>query len=275
MQHLVCFSYLLNQIHSMKLSKAINKRRLFNLTLVCCAAIILPNCSFNSGKENNADNELQESPTIKKSQTELSTNIPIVKMGTQYWMIQNLEVEKFRNGKPIVHAETDEEWKKAAVNGTPAWSYLKERPGNSKKVGKLYNWHTINLAKSNGGLAPKGFHIPSKGEFRELKNHLGWEDHIWIEAVEERKYAEEDVDFLRYGFSAYDVDIRSHSGTWDARKAAFWVSSPDQWQPVEDENGQIPEEWTKAWSFEFDADGSSGFYKQNIGNGLLIRCIKN
>jgi len=78
MQHLVCFSYLLYQIHSMKLSKAINKRSLFNLTLIWCAAIILPNCSFNSGKEKNADNELQEPPKVKESQIELDRNVPIV-----------------------------------------------------------------------------------------------------------------------------------------------------------------------------------------------------
>jgi hypothetical protein len=36
-----------------------------------------------------------------------------VKIGSQVWMAANLNVDKFRNGDPIPHAKTNEEWGKA------------------------------------------------------------------------------------------------------------------------------------------------------------------
>ena len=43
-----------------------------------------------------------------------------VKIGLQEWMPTNLDVSVFRNGDSIPEAKTDEEWKNAAIEGTPA-----------------------------------------------------------------------------------------------------------------------------------------------------------
>ncbi len=86
--------------------------------------------------------------------------IKSVRIGTQVWMAENLNVERFRNGDPIPEAKTAEEWKKAGKDHTPAWSCYDNNPDNCTKYGKLYNWYAVNDPR---GLAPKGWHVPTKG----------------------------------------------------------------------------------------------------------------
>ena len=93
-----------------------------------------------------------------------------VTIGKQVWMVENLNVDKFRNGDPIPHAETNEEWEKASDNKQPAWCYYDNDPANDTKYGKLYNWYAVNDSR---GLAPAGFHIPSDSEWTVLIDYLG------------------------------------------------------------------------------------------------------
>jgi uncharacterized protein (TIGR02145 family) len=93
-----------------------------------------------------------------------------VKIGTQTWMTENLNVSTFRNGDPIPEAKTKEEWEKAGKEGKPAWCYCENDPKNGAKYGKLYNWYTVNDPR---GLAPAGWHIPTDAEWTTIENYLG------------------------------------------------------------------------------------------------------
>jgi len=93
-----------------------------------------------------------------------------VKIGTQEWMSENLNVSTFRNGDIIAEAKTNEEWEKARAGGQPVWCYYDTDPGNGKKYGKLYNWYAVNDTR---GLAPEGWHIPGDEEWNELVDYLG------------------------------------------------------------------------------------------------------
>lgn len=92
-----------------------------------------------------------------------------ISIGNQVWMLDNLNVDKFRNGDSIPQAKTDEEWENAGINGQPAWCYYDNNPDNGKRYGKLYNWHAVNDSR---GLAPKGWHIPSAQEWIVLLDNL-------------------------------------------------------------------------------------------------------
>lgn len=111
-----------------------------------------------------------------------------VKIGTQIWMTENLNVSTFRNGDAIPEAKTNEEWEQAGQNKQPAWCYYNNDPKNGAKYGKLYNWFAVNDSR---GLAPEGWHIPTDyewtvltdylggGEFAggKLKSKIGWDDY--------------------------------------------------------------------------------------------------
>jgi uncharacterized protein (TIGR02145 family) len=90
-----------------------------------------------------------------------------VKIGTQEWMAENLNVEHYRNGDVIPEVQNDNEWRNLT---TGAWCYYENNSENEKTYGKLYNWYAVNDFR---GLAPKGWHVPSDAEWITLTNYLG------------------------------------------------------------------------------------------------------
>lgn len=88
-----------------------------------------------------------------------------VKIGNQVWMRKNLNLRAFKNGDIIPEAKTSEEWAKAGENKQPAWCYYDNDFANGEIYGILYNWYAVNDSR---GLAPEGWHIPSKSEWELL-----------------------------------------------------------------------------------------------------------
>jgi uncharacterized protein (TIGR02145 family) len=93
-----------------------------------------------------------------------------VKIGNHILTKVNLDVDKFRNGDLILHAQSKQEWKEACYNKQPAWCYYVNKLKKHKKYGKLYNGYAIMDTR---GLAPKGWHIPSRREWSEIFWLLG------------------------------------------------------------------------------------------------------
>jgi len=91
-----------------------------------------------------------------------------VQIGSQIWMAENLNTDKFCNGDPIPEVKTKEAWIIAGENKQPAWCYYKFNSKNSL-FGKLYNYYAISDIR---GLSPAGWHIPSSFEFVQLINEV-------------------------------------------------------------------------------------------------------
>jgi uncharacterized protein (TIGR02145 family) len=96
-----------------------------------------------------------------------------VKIGNQLWSNINLNVSTFRNGEAIFYASNPKEWEKASVERIPAYCYLNFDSKNDKKFGKLYNYYAVADSR---GLAPEGWHVPTKREYEEMINALGGEE---------------------------------------------------------------------------------------------------
>lgn len=90
-----------------------------------------------------------------------------IRAGKQMWTVKNLDVFTFQNGDSILHAKSDEEWINAGKKGIPAWCYYNNQPKLGKKYGKLYNWYAVSDERN---LAPKGWRIPSKEDWKKLIN---------------------------------------------------------------------------------------------------------
>jgi uncharacterized protein (TIGR02145 family) len=129
------------------------KKVMINIGAILIASLILTSFSLNSYAQ--------------------SAPIREVKIGRQIWMAENLNVDKFRNGDPIPHSKTPEEWKKANNNKQPAWCYYDHNPANGEKYGKLYNGYAVNDPR---GLAPEGWLIPDGMEWNKLIEFLQRED---------------------------------------------------------------------------------------------------
>ncbi len=96
------------------------------------------------------------------------------KIGNQTWMAENLNVTAFRNGDPILEVKSFVEWEKANNLRKPAFCYYDFDPSNGLRYGKLYNWFAVIDRR---GIAPEGWHIPSKEEWSTLDNSLGGFDY--------------------------------------------------------------------------------------------------
>jgi uncharacterized protein (TIGR02145 family) len=87
-----------------------------------------------------------------------------IKIGNQWWMAENLKVTHYRDNTPIKTTAADNEW---AADTAGA---MHEQPSTFGDVGLLYNYYAISNKKS---IAPKGWHIPSDEEWKELERNLG------------------------------------------------------------------------------------------------------
>jgi uncharacterized protein (TIGR02145 family) len=88
-------------------------------------------------------------------------------IGSQVWMLKNLNVDHYRNGDSIPEVRNGIEWAKLT---TGAWCYYHNEPDSGKIYDKLYNWYTVNDQR---GLTPLGWHVPNDAEWKTLEVYLG------------------------------------------------------------------------------------------------------
>ena len=153
-----------------------------------------------------------------------------IKIGKQVWMSENLNVETFRNGDPILHAKTAEEWEKAGKNKQPAWCYYDNRsvqndPENGENYGKLYNWYAVADSR---GLAPKGWHIPTDDEWTVLTNFLGGEQGAGAMLKSKTGWSNNGNGTNSSGFNGLPGGFRNYDGTFGSiGKDGYWWSSTE------------------------------------------------
>lgn len=90
-----------------------------------------------------------------------------VKIGNQWWLVENLRVTKYRDGSAIPFVYQSGSW---VLASSGAYCYYDLSSDNISEYGLLYNFHAVNNAK---GLAPEGWHVPSDDEWKEMEMYLG------------------------------------------------------------------------------------------------------
>ncbi len=106
--------------------------------------------------------------TFPSTVTDVDGNVyHTVQIGTQVWMVENLNVSKYNTGTNIIPKV-----KGADLKGLPddkaAYCDYNDDPQISKTYGKLYNW----AAASNPNIAPPGWHVPTWGEISKLVDYI-------------------------------------------------------------------------------------------------------
>ena len=202
-------------------------------------------------------------------------SFPSVKIGSQVWMSQNLDVTRFRNGDIIPEAKTVKEWQRAVKEGKPAWCYPNDKSKKGGKYGKLYNWYAVNDPR---GLAPEGWHIPNYEEVKILRDQAsGYGRGPQFKAREgwhmdcHSSYHGNN----KTGFAALPAGFRELNGDFDDnreemedyknRYACFWMADKDK-------------EWgeNRAMNFRLHAcDDQFEIEYAYWGEGFSVRCIKN
>lgn len=100
--------------------------------------------------------------------TDIDGNVyPTIGIGGQIWMAENLKVTHFRNGDEIPEVSDFSGWNNLTTAGRCSYN---NDPSISAVYGNLYNW---NAVKDSRGLAPAGWHVPSRGEWDTLQSWVG------------------------------------------------------------------------------------------------------
>lgn len=133
------------------------KKAVVILSAVLLTTLTVSSCGGGSSNGGATSNEAS-GPNESSAVDELT-------VGSDVWMTDNLDVDKFRNGDPIPEAKTLEEWEEFSYKKQPAWSYFESDAANGAKYGKLYNWYAVNDPR---GLAPEGWHVASLKEWEDL-----------------------------------------------------------------------------------------------------------
>lgn len=105
---------------------------------------------------------------------------PIVAIGEQIWMAENLRADKYNDGTAIPKATKEEEWPNLSSDGK-AFCWYGFVEDIHYPYGALYNWEAaMNGAGSSDyvpsgvqGVCPTEWHLPSDEEWKIMEMYLG------------------------------------------------------------------------------------------------------
>ncbi|MBN2314910.1 MAG: hypothetical protein JXM79_13345 [Sedimentisphaerales bacterium] len=227
----------------------IKRREFMKPILIVLSLFTLTLCSYGDGRMNTG-------PESTKT----------VKMDLQEWTAQNLDVSVFRNGDPIPQAKTDGEWRKAAIEGKPAWCCYNNDPELGKKYGKLYNWYAIDDPR---GICPEGWHIPSSEEWDIFARSLGKDAGTQLKSTRGWKENSNGSDSIH--FAALPAGVRYHSGMFDdiGEYAHFWTSSEKKGSWFGKQGASH-----RYLSYRETSVGENPITGFRKGSGISVRCVR-
>lgn len=105
----------------------------------------------------------------KTTVTDIDGNVyPIVEIGTQKWMGENLRVAKFNNGDAIPNIQSVVDW--TSESYPLKWVNYDNDPTKDAVYGKLYDGR---VATDERNVCPDGWHVATKDEWDEMFSYLG------------------------------------------------------------------------------------------------------
>lgn len=194
----------------------------------------------------------------------------VIKIGKQYWLQQNLNTTKYRDGSEIDTGLDENEWKQTTRGAYAAYGNLSKNAGT---YGLLYN----GFAVTTGKLCPKGWHIPTDEEWKELEIFLGVGNDE-INRTGGRSTLAGLVKFPDYwydntmtmentsGFSVLPAGTRNDVGDFivAGQFAGFWTSTP-----YETADNYL---WYRHFYYNTSEFGRNYVIKNN---GYSCRCLKD
>jgi uncharacterized protein (TIGR02145 family) len=204
-----------------------------------------------------------------------NNNYPIVSIGTQIWMAENLITTKLNNGDAILNVTNNIDWESLSTPGY-CW-YSNDSATYKSHYGSLYNLYTVKTNK----LCPTGWHVPTNEEWSILLNYLSTNDYgyegngdniakslaasiNWQGSGTSGNVGNDEKSNNASGFSAFPSGGRGGDGSFAGNgfSTSFWTSTPNG------PNGGIARIITYIFSIvlESGCDGE---------NGNSVRCLKD
>jgi len=195
-------------------------------------------------------------------------NYPVVKIGDQIWMAENLKTTSYKNLTSIPNVMNSIDW---ANLTTPGYCWYDNDISNKNIYGGLYNWYAVNT----GDLCPTGWHVPSDDEWHQMILYLDGSATL----LEERESRIAADNLKETGITHWNYP---NAGTDDAGFKAL----PGGYRRYTGEFGGTTDNGNWRTSTQYDATGvwyrymftDSGDVYRKITNmlaGYSVRCIKD
>jgi uncharacterized protein (TIGR02145 family) len=190
-------------------------------------------------------------------------NYPVVKIGNQIWMKENLRVSRYRNGDPIPIVTDNTAWS-GLTTGARSW-YNNDSTSFEIPYGNLYNWYA---ASDNRNICPPGWHVPSDADWTVLTNYLGGESVAGgkMKSVGTAYWNSPNVGATNEsGFSSLPGGSRGNGGSFSGIRILTMF-----WNATEGING------SSAWLCELNANnGYANIFGYTKSFGASVHCLRD
>jgi len=131
------------------------------------------------------DSNTAQKASDKISVTDLEGNVyHAIKIGDQIWTVENLRSTKLNDGTSIKNVPKDNSWHRLKSPGY-CWYNNTANADSIRQFGALYNWYAVDTK----ALAPKGWHVPTKADWKALEKYLIENGYNWDKTTKDNKIA--------------------------------------------------------------------------------------
>jgi uncharacterized protein (TIGR02145 family) len=188
---------------------------------------------------------------------------PVVTIGTQKWMAENLRTSRYHDGSAIPNVTDDDSWNMLT---TGARCNYNNNSGLDEQYGKLYNWYSVADSRL---LCPAGWHVPADTEWTKLTDFLGGASVAGGKMKAIQGWTEPNTGATNEsGFTALPAGGRypfaSEPFKYLGRDGYWWSSTPSQ--------------SNQSNAFSRGIDYSAKYVGRGNDNklaGLSVRCVKD
>ncbi|MDD2562907.1 MAG: fibrobacter succinogenes major paralogous domain-containing protein [Salinivirgaceae bacterium] len=227
-------------------------------------------CSILGEKETGTQSQRKQTEFEKSETTESPKKLIIAysstKINNQIWMDRNLNTDTFRNGNALFKATNAKEWEAYSQAQKPTYCYMNFNNKNGETYGKLYNWYAVNDSR---GLCPKGWHVPTDKEHREMRYFLGNEGGNKLKSDDPSHWKGSDRTFINQsGFNALPGGAVTFEGAFvQFKKRGFW------WSSTGNEIELMPNSAYHIGLRDNYSEIGHRVYDKRLG--FSVRCVKN
>jgi len=209
---------------------------------------------------------------------------PLVRIGNQWWMAENLRTTHYADGSQIPQISDPEGWESLAVNQKAYCFHEFNSTDFAKPWGAYYTWAAAMNGEAGDnhnpgiiqGVCPEGFHLPSDKDWQELEAFLGMDnsdleregynrgENLGLLLMSIDKWIKIGGGNNKTGFTAYPAGIVNTDGN-----NGYFHSSAEFWSSTLKENNMIFVRSILYHPASIDRVGRSAQH------GVPVRCIKN
>jgi uncharacterized protein (TIGR02145 family) len=210
--------------------------------------------------------------------TDIDGNVyPIITIGTQVWMAENLKTTTYRDGTAIPYVTDDSAWN---ILTTGAYSWYNNDEAYKNIYGGLYNWFAV---VDYHNLCPAGWHVPTDADWTTLETYMianGYNydgsttgnkiakslasTSNWVSSTIKGSPGKDPSSNNSSGFNGIPAGGRGYNGTFivEGYYGIWWSTG----------NYSTSEGWGRILYTE-DVDFFSAHFNKN--NGFTVRCLKD